>query len=239
MRKANRNLATSPALQARKPSCRVVCIRECDGRACRRRQRGPFELLDTMVTMLGCPCQTLTPCDPGRQNLFGHGKQHLPTLFRCKSRLGKGTAVSSLQSPKGFGPVKNQQPVVKKSPAEIEPLRQQQKSTEEDDDDVIPEAVTNRMMKRIGLTVGVPLIVGVLGFPLYYYLKVVQKVDVPEWLPLLTSMATFGFAGFGISYGILSTSWDPLREGSLLGWQEAKANWPVFWDNVSGKDRNK
>ncbi|KAL3679118.1 hypothetical protein R1sor_022074 [Riccia sorocarpa] len=110
---------------------------------------------------------------------------------------------------------------------------------EEADDDVVPEVVTNRMLKRISLTVGAPLAVGVLFFPLYYYLKVVKKVDVPEWLPLLTSMLTFGIAGLGISYGVLSASWDPAREGSLLGWREAQLNWPVFLETVQGKKEKK
>ncbi|KAL2653062.1 hypothetical protein R1flu_021190 [Riccia fluitans] len=110
---------------------------------------------------------------------------------------------------------------------------------EEAEDDVVPEVVTNRMLKRISLTVGVPLAVGVLFFPLYYYLKVVKKVDVPEWLPLLTSMLTFGLAGLGITYGVLSASWDPAREGSLLGWKEAQLNWPVFLETIQGKREKK
>ncbi|KAH0705142.1 hypothetical protein KY290_009837 [Solanum tuberosum] len=38
----------------------------------------------------------------------------------------------------------------------------------------------------------------------------------------------------GVSYGIVSSSWDPMREGSTLGWNEAKKNWPVFWQSISG-----
>ncbi len=34
----------------------------------------------------------------------------------------------------------------------------------------------------------------------------------------------------GISYGILSTSWDPRREGSLSGVTEFKANLPIVLD---------
>lgn len=32
----------------------------------------------------------------------------------------------------------------------------------------------------------------------------------------------------GITYGALSASWDPTREGSLLGWTEFRANLPLF-----------
>ena len=106
---------------------------------------------------------------------------------------------------------------------------------EEEGDDVIPEVVTERMLQRIGVTVGIPLAVGILFFPLYYYLKVVKKVEIPDWLPFITSLGTFGFAGFGISYGVISSSWDPNREGTFWGWKEAQLNWPTFMDSVQRK----
>ncbi|CAM6117088.1 unnamed protein product [Calypogeia fissa] len=108
---------------------------------------------------------------------------------------------------------------------------------EEEEDEGVPEVVTNRMLKRIAFTVGLPLVFGLLLFPLFYYLKVVSKLDVPEWLPLIVSMVTFGTAGFGITYGVVSSSWDPAREGSLLGWKEAQVNWPLIWDKFPGNKK--
>ena len=104
---------------------------------------------------------------------------------------------------------------------------------------MVPEVVTNRMLKRIGYGVGIPLGLGLLFFPVFWYLKVGLKVDVPEWLPLLVSGLFFGSSGFGITYGIVSTSWDPKREGSLLGWTEAQANWPLFFNNLQGQKTKK
>ncbi|KAL5225922.1 hypothetical protein ABZP36_012561 [Zizania latifolia] len=110
---------------------------------------------------------------------------------------------------------------------------------EEDDDDerdaAIPEVVTNRMMRRVGVSVGAPLAVGVAFFPAFYYLKTVAKVDVPTWIPFGVSFVFFGAALLGVSYGIVSASWDPAREGSLLGWNEARRNWPVFWESLRGR----
>ena len=110
---------------------------------------------------------------------------------------------------------------------------------EEDEDDerdaTIPEVVTNRMMRRVGVSVGLPLALGVGFFPVFYYLKAVQKVDVPTWIPFGVSFVFFGAALLGVSYGIVSASWDPAREGSLLGWTEARRNWPVFWDSLRGR----
>jgi len=150
--------------------------------------------------------------------------------------------VSAVQkSPKGFGKPaeKEKKPKKETKLAEGSPLRRVEKEQQEDEeelgDDVVPEVVTNRMLKRITYTVGIPFAVGIAFFGLYYYLKAVKKVDIPEWLPLFTSLVTFGSSGAGITYGVLSASWDPKREGSLLGWKEAQLNWPVFWETFRGK----
>ncbi|KAF5754013.1 hypothetical protein HanXRQr2_Chr17g0786491 [Helianthus annuus] len=143
---------------------------------------------------------------------------------------------AALNSPKGFGPPPPKK-ITKKT------LKPKKVNNEEEDDDdeelereagVIPEVVTNRMMGRIGLSVGIPLFIGLLFFPFFYYLKVGLKIDVPTWVPFIVSFVFFGTALLGVSYGIVSTSWDPMREGSLLGWNEAQKNWPVFWQSIWG-----
>ncbi|KAL6901791.1 hypothetical protein ACP4OV_004667 [Aristida adscensionis] len=121
--------------------------------------------------------------------------------------------------------------------------QQQQKPEEEDEEEeeeeeerdaAIPEVVTNRMLRRVGASVGLPLAAGVGLFPVFYYLKAVAKVEVPTWIPFGVSFVFFGAALLGVSYGIVSASWDPAREGSLLGWNEARRNWPVFWESLRG-----
>lgn len=144
------------------------------------------------------------------------------------------TAVQKL--PKGFGKQVEKEKKPKKEGKLLNPSKQQPQDEDEDpEDDVVPEVVTNRMLQRITFTVGIPFVIGVAFFGLYYYLKAIKKVDIPEWLPLFTSLLTFGSAGAGITYGVLSASWDPKREGSLLGWKEAQLNWPVFWETFRGK----
>lgn len=166
--------------------------------------------------------------------------------------------VASLKPPsgKGFGKKDVVEKKIKPTPSESSeatrsssnspqgleevPLKAPQYRLEDgDDDDVVPEIVTNRMLQRIAFTVGVPLAFALLLFPIFYYLKIVVKLDVPEWLPLVVSMVTFGTAGFGITYGVVSSSWDPAREGSLLGWKEAQVNWPLIWDKFQGSDKKK
>ena len=45
----------------------------------------------------------------------------------------------------------------------------------------IPEKVTDRMLKRIGIFCGVPLLLGFSTGPIFYGLKVVAHVDVAPW----------------------------------------------------------
>lgn len=148
--------------------------------------------------------------------------------------------LATLNSPKGFGPspkkTKKTQKPKKGSDNEEE---DEEEKEEEAEEGVIPEIVTNRMISRMGFSVGIPLFIGLLFFPLFYYLKVGLKVDVPSWVPVIVSFVFFGTALLGVSYGIVSSSWDPMREGSVLGWTEAQKNWPVFWQSLWGGSRKK
>ncbi|CAF1710720.1 hypothetical protein Bca4012_007334 [Brassica carinata] len=163
----------------------------------------------------------------------------VPKSLTCSKRLEIWRIAplqATMNSPRGFGPPP---PRKTKKPKKSKPGNQsdEEDDQEEDDDEderergVIPEIVTNRMISRMGFTVGLPLFVGLCFFPLFYYLKVGLKIDVPTWVPFIVSFVFFGTALAGVSYGIVSSSWDPSREGSLLGWNEARKNWPVFWQS--------
>ncbi|CAM0871433.1 unnamed protein product [Alopecurus aequalis] len=128
----------------------------------------------------------------------------------------------------------------KKTDQQLLPADQGDDEEDEDEDEeeerdvAIPEVVTDRMMRRVGASVGIPLALGLAFFPAFYYLKKVAKVDIPSFIPYGLSFVFFGAALAGVSYGIVSASWDPTREGSLLGWTEARRNWPVFWESFRG-----
>ena len=81
----------------------------------------------------------------------------------------------------------------------------------------IPQVVTDRMLKRITIFSGVPLLMGFATGPAFYGLKVIAKVDVAPWQFFFASTATFGGALLGITYGVLSASWEPGREGTFWG----------------------
>ena len=99
----------------------------------------------------------------------------------------------------------------------------------------IPQVVTDRMLKRITIFSGVPLLLGFSTGPLFYLGKTVAHFDLAPWQFFFASTATFGAALVGITYGVLSASWEPGREGSFWGVTEVKANVPILWQTILGK----
>lgn len=93
-----------------------------------------------------------------------------------------------------------------------------------------PQVVTDRMLKRIIMFAGAPVVVGVLLLPLFYAISMQFRArgdDFPVWVVYIAQLFTFGGGLAGITYGILSSSWDPMREGSFWGWTEFRANLPI------------
>ncbi|KGN61652.1 uncharacterized protein PAM68-like [Cucumis sativus] len=99
----------------------------------------------------------------------------------------------------------------------------------EDDDDEIPEAVYSRIITRILAFVGIPMAFGVTLLKIFQAIKEQNLWDVPIWVPFFTTFLTFGASTMGIAYGTLSTSLDPEKKGSVLGWEEAQKNWVEMW----------
>jgi hypothetical protein len=88
---------------------------------------------------------------------------------------------------------------------------------------VIPEAVANRMARRIALASGIPSLLGMGVFVVSYLLVSRQIVDVPPGVTLLASGAFFLLGIVGLSYGVLSSSWE-VEPGSLLGREQIGLN---------------
>ena len=90
-----------------------------------------------------------------------------------------------------------------------------------------PQKVVDRMFIRMVVCAALPVILGVLSLPVFIYLKNTNE-DFPIWVVYIAQNIIWGGGLLGITYGIISTSWDPSREGSLLGFDEFKANLPVL-----------
>jgi hypothetical protein len=118
----------------------------------------------------------------------------------------------------------------------VQAAREEESRGGGNDDDEIPQVVFDRILKRILFTVGIPMASGVALLNIYDALKRGGGVEVPSWVQLLTILLSFGTSAGGIAYGTLSTSWDPEKEGSLLGIDELQTNWPELWKEDDKKD---
>ncbi|TVQ08645.1 MAG: DUF3464 family protein [Leptolyngbya sp. DLM2.Bin27] len=88
----------------------------------------------------------------------------------------------------------------------------------------IPEAVSNRMLRRMFAFSGLPTVTGILTFFVSYYLVVNQVVELPPYFVLLVTLGCFGLGVVGLTYGVLSASWDEDRPGTLFGLDEFQVN---------------
>jgi hypothetical protein len=80
------------------------------------------------------------------------------------------------------------------------------------------------MGKRMLPFVGIPLLGGMGAFVAFWYLATYKN---QEFQPALVAFSTIGLLGVGlvgITYSVMSASWDPDREGSFLGFDEAARN---------------
>lgn len=107
----------------------------------------------------------------------------------------------------------------KKSPA-----KQQRRPKYSREESAIPEAVSQRMIKRIALLSGIPTALGISSFIVSYFIVINEVIKLPTVAVLLVSLGFFGLGVVGISYGALSTSWEVEDEGSFLGWNEFTTN---------------
>lgn len=88
----------------------------------------------------------------------------------------------------------------------------------------IPEVVSDRMLRRMLAFSGLPTGVGILTFFVSYYLVVNQVAELPSYFVLLVTLGCFGLGVVGLTYGVLSASWDEDRPGTRLGLDEFRLN---------------
>lgn len=88
----------------------------------------------------------------------------------------------------------------------------------------IPEVVSQRMLSRMVVLAGTPLLMALGTFIGSYFIITNDLFLLPHTAVLLVSMGFFGLSVLGLSYGVLSASWDEEIQGTVLGWQEFKVN---------------
>mmetsp|Transcript_611 Transcript_611/g.1134 ORF Transcript_611/g.1134 Transcript_611/m.1134 type:complete len:299 (-) Transcript_611:152-1048(-) len=89
---------------------------------------------------------------------------------------------------------------------------------------VIPEKVAQRMGKRMLPFVGIPLIGSMASFVGFWYMATYRDMEFQPALVATTSIVLLAVGLVGITYSIMSASWDPDREGSFFGTEEFSQN---------------
>ncbi len=135
---------------------------------------------------------------------------------------GKGAAKSTEAPKQAAKSMPASSKVAAKSSAALKKNRRAKQS--ENTPTAIPEVVSSRMLRRMLAFSGVPTVTGVLTFFVSYYLVVNQVVELPSYFVLLITLGCFGLGVLGLTYGVLSASWDEDRPGDLLGLEEFKVN---------------
>jgi hypothetical protein len=103
----------------------------------------------------------------------------------------------------------------------------------------IPDVVSKRMVRRMALLCGVPSVLGIATFFVSYLLVTQVGLKLPNAVVVLVSMGFFGIGVLGLSYGVLSASWDEDVPGTKLGWQEFTTNlgrMTSAWGSAGQKD---
>ena len=87
----------------------------------------------------------------------------------------------------------------------------------------IPKYVADRMAKRIFFTAGIPTLLGMSVFVVSYIIVTRKIAEIPPSSTIAISALFFLIGLGGLSYGILSASWD-ITPGSFLGLENIPLN---------------
>lgn len=87
----------------------------------------------------------------------------------------------------------------------------------------IPDAVARRMARRIAVATGLPTLAGMGVFVASYLLVSRGILDIPPAITLVSSGACFLLGLLGLTYGVLSASWED-EPGTLLGFEQLGVN---------------
>ena len=108
----------------------------------------------------------------------------------------------------------------------------------------IPKYVADRMAKRIFFTAGIPTLLGMSVFVVSYIIVTKKIAEIPPSSTIAISALFFLLGLGGLSYGILSASWD-IAPGSFLGLENiplnikrAKAAFKPASQNFDGETKN-
>ena len=122
------------------------------------------------------------------------------------------------RDPKAFGKARpSVSPRGAKAKAKAKPPRRSAGSQ------VIPDAVARRMARRIAVATGIPSLLGMAVIVASYLLVSRGGISIPPVATLLGSGACFLLGLLGLSYGVISASWEE-GPGTVLGFEQMPLN---------------
>lgn len=150
---------------------------------------------------------------PDRLPFEPRKKRPKPTTEKTQGKTSEVKAAAKPETKPTSKPASTKDSQEKKQPV---PLKSQ--------DLAIPRVVSDRMIKRMVILAGVPVLLGVMTFLGSYYIVVNDLFELPNTAVLLVSMGWFGLGVLGLSYGVISASWEEEIAGSLSGLREFTIN---------------
>ncbi|WP_017651180.1 PAM68 family protein [Fortiea contorta] len=138
---------------------------------------------------------------------------------------------------------KRQKPVKTKNQLPTKPQDSQPKTDKQPpftkEEMAIPQVVSQRMVRRVVGFCGIPTSLGITTLVASYLLAIYADIRLPPIAVLLVNMGLFGLGVLGITYGVLSASWDEERVGGWLGLSEFRTNWgrmATVWRETRSKN---
>ena len=104
--------------------------------------------------------------------------------------------------------------------------------------EAIPKAVANRMARRVAVFTGLPTLASMGVFVGSYVLITQGIAEIPTGTTLAASGLFFLLGLAGLSYGVLSASWEP-QNGSLLGFENIKTNLERVRGSIRAQKQNR
>ncbi|KAL1496145.1 hypothetical protein AB1Y20_014765 [Prymnesium parvum] len=95
-------------------------------------------------------------------------------------------------------------------------------------DGVMPQVVSDRMLRRVVPFAGLPIAGAALIFGGFFYANTQLGLDLPPQLVAYATQLCVLLSFAGITWGVMSTSWDEEVEGSLLGIEQVGKNFNLM-----------
>jgi len=127
--------------------------------------------------------------------------------------------------------------------AELQRMREMIQADEQvkEEPAAIPEKVAQRMGERMLAFVGVPLFLGMGAFVTFWYFATYKNLEFQPALVAITTIGILGISLVGITYSVMSTSWDEDPsddDGGFLGLNEFQRNFNSIKDGLSRSKEN-